>query len=217
MTNSERHELKRWEGAYGTEMGRDYPPPGGWLKYLKDGKRRGTGVWSARYRRYTRSSQWRARRADAIQRSGGQCDLCHGVTLHHEVHHVTYQRAGAEWPEDLRALCVDCHGMIHEARRLPYVEPNPVTKAILRARRNAPAPAPDELPKPVIRRRPKAETQTAPAKTGAVAEMGSGDERPPRFDSSPRLGADLRMRHDTGTGSVHSASSAATRHHTPAR
>lgn len=180
MNSQQRNALKAWQRAYGTAMGRDFPPPGGWLKYLKDGKREGTGVFSARYRRYTRSAQWRQQRAQAIARAGGQCDQCQQHVSHFEVHHVTYQRVGAEWPEDLRALCPTCHAMLHDARRLPFVEPNATTKAILRARRSAPVSAPPAPVKPVIRRRPRPESTNAPAITGAFAEIGAG-ERSPRL------------------------------------
>jgi hypothetical protein len=170
MTSHERNALKRWQQEYGTAMDRDCPPPGGWLKYLKDGKREGTGVFSARYRRYTRSAQWRERRADAIARAGGRCDHCGEFANAFQVHHVTYQRAGAEWPEDLRALCVSCHGMLHDARRLPFVPPNATTKALMRARRSAPFVPPPAAEQPNVRRRPRPESTNAPAMTGALAE-----------------------------------------------
>jgi len=63
------------------------------------------------YRAYLASPAWRKRRDAAIARAGGNCERC-GIsryTRRLEVHHKTYDRFGAEPPEDLIVLCEPCH------------------------------------------------------------------------------------------------------------
>jgi 5-methylcytosine-specific restriction endonuclease McrA len=80
------------------------------------------------YRQYLHSEGWQARRAAAIARSCGFCEDC-GIRTNLDVHHITYARKGAERPEDLRALCRNCHKERHHGKRsLPDV----IALAILR-------------------------------------------------------------------------------------
>lgn len=62
----------------------------------------------AHYAQYLASPGWRKRRNEALKLSGWQCSRC-GVRKGLEVHHVTYERIGAELPEDLAVLCRGCH------------------------------------------------------------------------------------------------------------
>ncbi len=74
------------------------------------------------YTGYLKSAAWRAKRAQAIFRDGGQCQAfknnrrC-GSRYKLEVHHKTYQRFGREWLSDLVCLCGDCHKAIHAAQK----------------------------------------------------------------------------------------------------
>jgi 5-methylcytosine-specific restriction endonuclease McrA len=68
------------------------------------------------YRRYLRTDGWKERRQVALDRAGGFCEDC-GTRDSLEVHHRTYVRKGAERPEDLVAVCGDCHDERHRGKR----------------------------------------------------------------------------------------------------
>lgn len=60
------------------------------------------------YLHYLNSAEWRKTRNAALQRGGWRCDRC-GRKRDLNVHHRSYERLGAEWPDDLEVLCADCH------------------------------------------------------------------------------------------------------------
>jgi hypothetical protein len=62
----------------------------------------------ADYQAYLRSEAWAARRAAVLERAGGTCERCAAAPTA-EVHHLTYERLGAEREDDLIALCSACH------------------------------------------------------------------------------------------------------------
>jgi hypothetical protein len=70
------------------------------------------------YRRYLASPEWRERADEAKRRFGGRCALCN-ASGPLEAHHRTYDRVFNEQPEDITALCANCHGGYHRWRRLP--------------------------------------------------------------------------------------------------
>lgn len=57
---------------------------------------------------YLRSPQWRRTRAAALLRAGRRCAIDARHTEGIEVFHVTYDRLGAELPDDLVVLCPRC-------------------------------------------------------------------------------------------------------------
>jgi hypothetical protein len=59
------------------------------------------------YMAYLKSPEWATKRMAALARAGGNCERCAAPAR--EVHHRTYERVGAERPEDLQALCAPCH------------------------------------------------------------------------------------------------------------
>jgi 5-methylcytosine-specific restriction endonuclease McrA len=61
------------------------------------------------YARYINSAEWRARRQPALDRALGVCERCRCTPLWLEVHHKHYRTLGAEVPDDLEALCNECH------------------------------------------------------------------------------------------------------------
>src|SRR5215203_4685195 len=75
---------------------------------------------SAFYRLYIHSQSWRSTRNRARQRANYQCQRC-GRKRDLEVHHLTYDRLGHEWDEDLTVLCTLCHRLHH----LGVVEASP--------------------------------------------------------------------------------------------
>lgn len=69
------------------------------------------------YRDYLASPRWRATKARYYGSSQPQECIC-GETEGLQLHHLTYERVGAEELTDLTPLCATCHAMIHvlEAR-----------------------------------------------------------------------------------------------------
>lgn len=53
------------------------------------------------------SPQWKEARRKRLSLDNGLCVFCKSPA--EDVHHVTYERVGAELPEDLRSLCKICH------------------------------------------------------------------------------------------------------------
>jgi AAA domain/HNH endonuclease len=67
------------------------------------------------YVAYLNSPAWAGRRLEALRRAGGRCQRCGDGTPAAEVHHLTYERIGAELPDDLEAVCAPCHRRAHPA------------------------------------------------------------------------------------------------------
>jgi 5-methylcytosine-specific restriction endonuclease McrA len=72
--------------------------------------------WWRWYNGYLRSPEWKLKREGILLRSQGRCEKCAGRKPI-QVHHITYARVGNELPEDLAALCFDCHRPIHPGKR----------------------------------------------------------------------------------------------------
>jgi hypothetical protein len=76
------------------------------------------------YEDYLKSEEWQAKRKQALAYAENRCQLCNGDGELH-VHHRTYDRRGAEMPQDLIVLCKDCHEKFHNkgsyAERLAVV------------------------------------------------------------------------------------------------
>ena len=70
------------------------------------------GRWRHWYLAYRRSEAWKARRRAALERAGWRCQTDCGRRAT-QVHHLDYARVGREAPEDLVALCADCHRAAH--------------------------------------------------------------------------------------------------------
>lgn len=63
------------------------------------------------YQRYLASREWKIKRQQVRQRSGGICERCH-LNPATQCHHDTYERLGHERLEDLRDLCTACHRFV---------------------------------------------------------------------------------------------------------
>jgi 5-methylcytosine-specific restriction endonuclease McrA len=89
----------------------------------------------ADYKAYLKSPEWRDKKRLIVQRAILQqflkwlyrkmilgieepfeavaiCELC-GKKIYEQVHHLTYERLGDEWLDDLRAACQPCHDLNH--------------------------------------------------------------------------------------------------------
>lgn len=69
------------------------------------------------YPEYLQTDHWQAKRAEALERAGNRCQVCNSASSL-QIHHRTYERRGAELPEDLIALCSTCHATFHKNGRL---------------------------------------------------------------------------------------------------
>ena len=69
---------------------------------------------SAQYAAVLVSDRWRLVRSEAIRRAGYRCIACgRGERL--DVHHAHgYKHLGRERPNELQALCRDCHDATHQ-------------------------------------------------------------------------------------------------------
>lgn len=72
-------------------------------------------AWWSDYQAYLNCNQWKDRASDALKRAGYVCERCKRRKAVH-VHHLSYDRAGDEPPEDLQALCFECHDQAHDGR-----------------------------------------------------------------------------------------------------
>ena len=65
------------------------------------------------YQDYLNNWLWEERKAFLLKNSGYRCELC-GSGKNLTVHHITYDRIGAEKDSDLLVVCRNCHRQIHE-------------------------------------------------------------------------------------------------------
>lgn len=87
------------------------------------------------YDRYLNSPAWAARRELAFNRYGRACQACETTEALH-VHHVTYDRFGAEELEDLRVLCAEHHDLAHHLERAGGYELRAATDLVISAYTN---------------------------------------------------------------------------------
>lgn len=98
-----------------------------------------SGNGSRGYESYIRSEAWRRcpARAAEVALSGNRCRLCGrgSPEARIEIHHRDYERFGRERPEDLCALCRECHLEVtdmlrrrrNRSRQLPVLTDTPRT------------------------------------------------------------------------------------------
>jgi len=72
--------------------------------------------WWAWYDQYLQSEIWRKKRVSVMARSNGICSACRCAQAT-QVHHMTYDRVGAEPLFDLVAVCDSCHEQLHGNRK----------------------------------------------------------------------------------------------------
>ena len=82
------------------------------------------------YLAYIRSPQWKQKREEHLDRCDRWCEICHKARAC-QVHHVTYARLGWEQPQDLTAVCVNCHHKIHCSVLEPANDNQPPLPGIL--------------------------------------------------------------------------------------
>jgi hypothetical protein len=66
------------------------------------------------YNAYLKTDWWQYVRRRCMERSYRACECCEGIPNRaYEVHHLTYDRLGAELPTDVVAVCRACHAKFH--------------------------------------------------------------------------------------------------------
>src|SRR5205823_5272038 len=82
------------------------------------------------YEEYLRSAAWLTRRGRALKLAKWRCQECWARSARYaplEVHHLTYERLGAELDDDLIVLCPTCHHRAHfGARIVAPANPDPI-------------------------------------------------------------------------------------------
>lgn len=73
------------------------------------------------YQEYLKSDWWQKRRLARGWLSNWTCDRCNinGIQMH--IHHLSYDRIGAELDEDLECICWICHAKEHN--KIPVYKP----------------------------------------------------------------------------------------------
>lgn len=70
-------------------------------------------AWWEAYSAYLKTSVWQAKRLMVLERARHRCECC-GENEARQVHHTKYpQTFGLEPLWDLRAICIDCHRILH--------------------------------------------------------------------------------------------------------
>lgn len=69
------------------------------------------------YEAYLKSDDWAARRITVLERAENVCQVCEHFPAT-QVHHIRYERIGAELDSDLLAVCSFCHGLLHGREQL---------------------------------------------------------------------------------------------------
>jgi hypothetical protein len=94
-----------------------------------------------RHRQYIASDAWLTSpaRYEALRSAGFRCRICNAPSseIPLQAHHRTYQRLGAERPDDLTALCCDCHHEVTNflrARRYAALQPPTVVDVVIHER-----------------------------------------------------------------------------------
>ena len=102
--------------------------------------------FTPKYLAYLDSPEWKARRAALIEKAGGRCAVCDGGGVL-QAHHKTYANLGHEEDGDLIVLCVGCHKLFTENRRISQSPRAPVQRP-KRRRDGRRTEMPEKAPKP---------------------------------------------------------------------
>lgn len=74
---------------------------------------------SQEYIDYLQSPEWDKKRKQRLHLDGYTCQGCGAKNKPLDVHHLTYDRFGNEWLDDLESLCRQCHDKRHDDR--PFI------------------------------------------------------------------------------------------------
>lgn len=65
------------------------------------------------YEEYLKTPHWNKTRRAALVRARYSCSECYRMNVPLDVHHLTYEHRGYEYPRDLKVVCRRCHERIH--------------------------------------------------------------------------------------------------------
>jgi len=69
------------------------------------------------WKKYMKSSAWKNFKRRVYKARGNQCERCKTTQGVKHVHHLTYERLGAEELTDVAILCEECHDWVHRRKR----------------------------------------------------------------------------------------------------
>lgn len=69
-------------------------------------------IW-AKYNHYLQSDAWKQKRLAVLHRAKQWCERCEQAQAV-QAHHITYERIFNERLDDLMAVCVRCHEILHK-------------------------------------------------------------------------------------------------------
>lgn len=83
------------------------------LNIIRLKRKKETSYWNIEnwYIGYLQSSMWKRQRELILRDRNYKCERCQEVAI--IIHHKTYERVGYELPEDLMAVCLNCHDKEH--------------------------------------------------------------------------------------------------------
>jgi len=84
-----------------------------YLKYEKEIACNDTNEICVGYINYLKSRHWTKISTETKERYGNKCQIC-GIMERLQVHHITYDHIGNEYPFELVPLCNKCHGDVHK-------------------------------------------------------------------------------------------------------
>lgn len=73
-------------------------------------------IHSTEYKTHLNSPEWATTRSQKLEEADYECQRCGDSGVPLEVHHLTYDRLGHEWLEDLLVVCHECHELEDEER-----------------------------------------------------------------------------------------------------
>jgi hypothetical protein len=88
---------------------------------------------SAGYIKYLKSAAW-GRLRSSIIKADTVCASCKCMASKNnplDLHHLTYERFGAELPDDLEVVCRKCHDLIHKLAKAKRYVPLPIATAMV--------------------------------------------------------------------------------------
>ena len=101
---------------------------------VTENKLKQSGLWVDNkylsYRLYLKSDHWQRMREMLLAERGMRCEKCHKPQSFVHVHHLNYDRLGAELTSDLMITCRICHDKIHRESRVNRPPPTVVSPTV---------------------------------------------------------------------------------------
>lgn len=79
----------------------------------REARKRREDLSAMPYHEYLQTPEWQQMRKSKVRSAGFRCQRCFWRDRKLDVHHLTYERRGAEHRDDLIVLCRPCHEAEH--------------------------------------------------------------------------------------------------------